>query len=218
MNLIKLGSGVITVQNYSIIVLDIFVVFSFFNDSLGGTTQLLFALLTVFVLDLIGFMIFAIGLINLSIDGQEDNRRHKIAGIGIIGWFLIRFMLQYGLIIGILIPMDISTSKEVFTITLFWYGINSLCLLISGLTMVNKRYLYYTILNFFAVWITILGWIIQQLALFLEITIFIKLVTVPVLAIFVFRGIYDGNWEAPKSEKYTTEIYPKYQYNKSSSL
>lgn len=194
-----------------IVLLDIVVVFGLLNNGLGGVNQLLFMLLTVFTLDLIGFMIFAIGLLRFTPDEHDASRRYKIAGMGIIGWFVIRLFFQWGFIIGILVNPDFSINPDIIDPLLLLYGVNSLCLLISGLTGVHRRYLYYTILNFLAVWITIFGRIAETPGLFLEITVFIKLVTVPVLAIFVFRGIYVDNWGAPKSDKYTTDIYPSYQ-------
>lgn len=206
LNLIKSGSGLLILQNLLFIFVWTSVVLELITDDGFFNIYLYITLYGVFVLDLIGFLLLGSGFLKYSWKELENSRSYKMAALGILGWLFTRIYMQTELMIGYATGQVTSRIDEYDLIFLF--SLSSLCLFISGLSRIHTRYLYFTALNFAAVWITTISYLFEIPGLSLEITIFIKLVTVPVLAIFVFRDLYMNNPSRPKSEKYTTEIYP----------
>ncbi|MCE7736960.1 MAG: hypothetical protein GPJ54_18895 [Candidatus Heimdallarchaeota archaeon] len=209
MNLIKTGSRVLVIQNIVFLFIWTSTLFWVIFNQVDDFIVVFVALIGVFLADMVGFTMLAIGFLKLSRKHSDESKYLRIAGIGILGWVITRLGLQVYLIYYFIIGEGIGQlNVKVFII---FFSISSLCLFISGLSRIHKKYFYFTTMNFVAVWLVTLSFLLQLPGISLELSGLIKLVTLPVLAMFVFMDMYQSDLSIPTSEKYTTDIYPKYQ-------
>ena len=209
MNLIKTASRLLVIQNIVFLFVWTSTLFWTLSNQVDNYLVSFIALIGIFLADLVGFAMLAIGFFKLSRKQTDESTFLVIAGMGIVGWLITRLSLQAYLIYYFMIGEGVSQGNVKLFILLF--SISSLCLFISGLSRIHKKYFYFTTLNFAAVWFVTLSYFFQLPGLSLELSGFVKIVTLPVLAIFVFMDMYHSNLSLPTSEKYTTDIYPKYQ-------
>lgn len=211
MNLIKFGSETLLIQNIVLLFVATSLVLGFIFDRIDEYIIILFILVGLFLAlaDLVGFSMLAIGFLKHSRKQNDESKYLRIAGLGLLGWVIARLSLQAYLISYFIIGEGVGQLNE--KVFIFLFSIGSLCLFISGLSRIHKKYFYFTMLNFAAVWIVTFSYLLQIPGLSLEVTGFVKVLTLPVFAIFVFMDMYQSDLSIPDSEKYTTDIYPKYQ-------
>lgn len=162
-----------------------------------------------FTLDLIGFLLLGIGLMLYSQKDDTTAMSYRIAGMGMLGWFVSRLSIQ----ILIIVPSKYSDQFN-FQDMIYLFSLNSIFLLISGLTRINDNYLNYTTLNFIAVWsITIFSLLaLSEWSIFiLMFSVFLKVIIVPIHGIIAFREGYYGRWGHLKSLNGSTDTYPEFQ-------
>lgn len=213
MNLIKIGSGTIVIQNFLLIVFGIFNIYIGFpdypirRDTFLPLPVTVFVILTIlFSLDLLGFLIFAIGLFRKRNQGKQLQTKHTLAALGILGWIITRLFIQ-------ILFVHASDYNGGFRTNdaYYMYAINATTLLISGITQFDVNFFYYSLANVSILWILVLtiyndGFVMPVNTIFL-----LKAITMPIIGIFTFGSIFRFDLVKHDLQKFTTDPYPEFQ-------
>ena len=81
---------------------------------------------------------------------------------------------------------------------------------VRGLSRIHKKYFYFTMVNFGTVWIVTFSYLTEIPGLSLEVTGFVKVLTSPVFAIFVFMDMYHCWQPKPTTAPHGFTLIKKY--------